>query len=82
MSASGLRTGAQTRVPVRARRRITFTLPAGAVGADLKGLRIHITTWDYDGGYRALAPQAGGHTLGGGTADGPKVMDAMTIQLP
>ena len=73
--------GAQLSVDA-ARRRITFTLPAGAVGADLKGLRIHITTWDYDGGYRALAPQAGGHTLGGGTAAGPKVMDAMTIHFP
>ena len=73
--------GAQLAVDA-ARRRITLTLPAGAVGADLSGLRIHITTWDYDGGYRSLAPQAGGHTLGGGPPDGPKVMDAMTITLP
>jgi len=72
--------GAQLAVDM-ARRRITLTLPAGAVGSDLSGLRIHVTTWDYDGGYRALAPQAGGHTLGGGAADGPKVMDAMTITL-
>ncbi len=73
--------GAQLAVDA-ARRRIILTLPAGALGTDLSGLRIHVTTWDYDGGYRALAPQAGGHTLGGGPADGPKVMDAMTLVLP
>jgi len=67
-----------------ARRTVTFTLPAGSLGPSeaLTGLRLHITTWDFDGGYRALGPQAGGHTVGGADPAGPKVMDAMTVVLP
>ncbi len=62
---------------------LTWTLPARAFGgADLTGTRIHITTWDYDGGFRALAPEAGATTFGGGPADGAKVMDALTVRLP
>ena len=66
---------------------VTFTLPAQALGGapgrtSLAGARLHVTTWDYDGGYRPLAPEATGNTFGGGSADGPKVMDAMTIVLP
>jgi hypothetical protein len=59
------------------RHTVTLTLPAAALGrpASLSGARLWVTTWDYDGGYRALAPEAGPFTLGGGTADGPKVMD-------
>lgn len=68
----------------RARRTITLTLPAGSLGPAeaLAGLRIHVTTWDQDGGYRPLGPQPGGHTVGGADPAGPKVMDAMTITLP
>ena len=44
-----------------AARTITFTIPASALGRPrtLQGARVHVTTWDYDGGYRALAPVAG-----------------------
>ena len=68
----------------RAQRRLRLSLPAEAIGrpASLSGARLYLTTWDYDGGYRALAPQAGGHTIGGGRTDGPKLMDAMLIELP
>lgn len=68
----------------RARRTVTLTLPAGSLGPveALAGLRIHVTTWDQDGGYRPLGPQPGGHTVGGADPAGPKVMDAMTITLP
>lgn len=68
----------------RARRTVTLTLPAGSLGPAeaLAGLRIHITTWDQDGGYRPLGPQPGGHTVGGADPAGPKVMDAMTVVLP
>ncbi|MFM7531507.1 MAG: alpha-amylase family glycosyl hydrolase, partial [Rubrivivax sp.] len=40
----------------RATHTVTFTLPAAALGAPstLAGARIYVTTWDYDGGYRAL----------------------------
>jgi carbohydrate-binding DOMON domain-containing protein len=68
----------------RRRRTVTLTLPAGSLGPAeaLAGLRIHVTTWDHDGGYRPLGPQPGGHTVGGADPAGPKVMDAMTITLP
>jgi glycosidase len=68
----------------RARQRVRFTLPAGALGkgAELAGLQLHISTWDYDGGYRALAAQPGGHTLGGGAPDAPKLMDQLLLTLP
>jgi hypothetical protein len=47
-------------------------------------VRILVTTWDYDGGYRALAPQAQGHVIGGGdAATDPRVMDeSAVIVLP
>lgn len=66
-----------------AARTITFTLPAAALGhpATLAGARLHVTTWDYDAGYRALAPEAGATTFGGAAADGPRVMDAATATL-
>jgi hypothetical protein len=39
---------------------VTFILPASALGnlRTLSGARVHVTTWDYDGGYRALAARA------------------------
>jgi glycosidase len=63
-------------------RTVTFTLPAGALGHPdtLAGARLHVTTWDYDDGYRALAPEAGPTTFGGG-ADGPRVMDTASLTL-
>lgn len=83
-SADGTVAATAARVDVdRERNTITWTLPARAMGgADLSGARIHITTWDYDGGFRPLAPEASGNTFGGGAATDPKVMDAMTIVLP
>ncbi len=60
---------------------VTFTLPARALGhpASLDGLAVYATTWDYDGGYRALGEAAGPHRFGGGAADGPKVMDDLWL---
>jgi hypothetical protein len=61
-------------------------VPAAAFGraTDLSGARVYVTTWDYDGGYRALAPEAGPHAFGGGDpARDPRVMDAVgPIDLP
>lgn len=64
-------------------RTLTFTFPASALGdaRTLAGARVHLTTWDYDGGYRALAPQAGAASFGGGAADAARVMDAATVTL-
>lgn len=59
-------------------RTVTFTLPASALGrrASLEGARLYLNTWDYDAGYRGLAPEASGFTFGGGdeTRD-PRIMD-------
>ncbi|MGH8075282.1 MAG: alpha-amylase family glycosyl hydrolase, partial [Lysobacter sp.] len=62
---------------------ITFTLPATALGNpdSLAGAKLHVTTWDYDSGYRTLAPEAGAATFGGGEPDDPRVMDAATVVL-
>ncbi|MGH8084591.1 MAG: alpha-amylase family glycosyl hydrolase [Lysobacter sp.] len=64
-------------------RTVTFTLSATALGNpdSLDGAKLHVTTWDYDSGYRELAPQAGAATFGGGAPDDPRVMDAATVVL-
>jgi glycosidase len=63
---------------------VTFTLPARSLGQPrtLSGTKIHVTTWDYDGGYRALTPAPGAHSFGGGDgARDPLVMDAGAVIL-
>jgi hypothetical protein len=72
--------GAQLSVDA-ASRRIRLLLPAAALGRlpSLAGARVHVTTWDFDAGYRALAPQGGAHAFGGAPADAAKVMDAATL---
>lgn len=62
-----------------ARDTITFTLPARALGDPdtLQGARLFVSTWDYDGGFRALAPRALPNAFGGGDgARDPLWMDA------
>ncbi len=63
---------------------VTFTLPATALGAlpTLAGARIYVTTWDHDGGYRALGAVAAPFAMGGAAAGEPKVMDDALITLP
>ena len=75
--------GASVRVD-HAARRLILTVPANALGdpQELAGTTVHVTTWDYDGGYRPLAPEGGGAQFGGG--DGrhePLWMDAATLRL-
>ncbi|MBK6469956.1 MAG: hypothetical protein IPF94_04220 [Betaproteobacteria bacterium] len=69
----------------RSARTVGFTLPAAALGRlpSLRGARLFVTTWDYDGGYRALGSVAGPHSMGGGATDGLRVMDhSGVITLP
>jgi hypothetical protein len=69
----------------KARKVVRFEFPAAALGhpADLSGLVVHATTWDWDGGWRAMTPEGGGHTMGGGDgASDPRWMDAMTLSAP
>ncbi len=63
---------------------VTFTFPANALGDPRHPTITHmyVSTWDYDGGYRPLAPQATGNTFGGGEAGEAKVMDDLVIRLP
>jgi glycosidase len=61
---------------------LTFTLPADALGRprSLKGAKLYVTTWDYDGGYRALQPEPTRYAISGG--DGrtdPLLMDDTPI---
>ena len=65
---------------------VTFTIPARALGnpPTLAGARLYVNTWDYDGGYRALGPQAQSASFGGGDgARDPLVLDdTAVIELP
>lgn len=83
-TADGRVAGSAARLDVdRTTNTVTWTLPARALGeGDLSGARIHVSTWDYDGGFRPLAPEAAGNTFGGGAADDPKVMDELLIRVP
>lgn len=63
---------------------ITFTVPAPSIGRpeSLDGAELHVTTWDYDGGYRGLGAEPHAHRFGGG--DGrldPLVMDSARVRL-
>jgi C-terminal binding-module, SLH-like, of glucodextranase len=67
---------------------VSLVLPASLLSVAgrlpvLSGAKIYVTTWDYDGGYRALALQGQPFAMGGGAADGAKVMDdSAVIVLP
>jgi C-terminal binding-module, SLH-like, of glucodextranase len=68
-----------------AQRRVVFTVPSEALGdpSGFSGARVVVTTWDWDGTWRPLAPEAGSFTVGGGVPDGPKVWSASpVIRLP
>ncbi len=62
----------------RPARTVSLTLPAASLGRlpSLDGARVYITTWDYDGGYRALAREPAPFVMGGGDPErDPLVMD-------
>ncbi|MBP7369952.1 MAG: hypothetical protein KA902_00780, partial [Arenimonas sp.] len=66
-------------------RTITWLLPGKAIGnlKSLSGLKFYLNTWDYDGGYRPLKPQADQHSYGGGKPSDAKIMDeTVVITLP
>lgn len=61
---------------------IRLLLPASSLGGlrSLSGARIWVTTWDYDSGYRAIAPEPGPFVFGGGDPrTAPRVMDASPV---
>lgn len=65
---------------------ISFILPAAALGGlkSLAGVKLYLNTWDYDGGYRRLTPEAQGYSIGGGDGNAdPLVMDdTPVVELP
>jgi glycosidase len=64
---------------------VSLLLPGSLLAGrdDASGVRVYVTTWDYDGGYRGLQAEAGSHTFGGGdAARDPLVMDEMVIVVP
>lgn len=67
------------------RNTVIFTLPAKSLGSlkDLSGMKLHVTTWDYDGGFRKLAADAQTSSYGGGDGNkDPLVMDEVSVELP
>jgi hypothetical protein len=61
---------------------IELRIPPAALGdvRSLSGLRIYVTTWDYDGGYRPLQSQPGPGAFGGGDGDSnPRVLDDIPV---
>lgn len=68
----------------RAARTLSLTLPAASLGRlkSLHGARLYVTTWDYDGGYRALAREPAPYVMGGGDpVRDPLVMDDTPVIL-
>ena len=70
----------------RASDTVTFILPARSLGQlkSLSGVKVYVTTWDYDGGYRELGLTAThGSMCCGDPATDPLVMDdTPVITLP
>jgi glycosidase len=67
-------------------RSISFTLSGAALGGidSLSGVKVYVSTWDFDGGMRPLTVAAGATSFGGGDgARDPLVMDdSGIITLP
>ncbi len=65
---------------------VSFILPAAALGnlPSLAGVKLYVTTWDYDSGYRGLSAAALPYGFGGGDPNAdPRVMDdTPVITLP
>ncbi len=66
-------------------RTVIFTIPSATLGhpLSLSGVRIYVTTWDYDGGWREVAREPGAFTMGlrgrGDPAKAARVMDASAV---
>ena len=65
----------------RATNTLSFVLKSAALGhpGTLSGAKIYVTTWDYDGGYRALGLDLNAGRVGGGQPTDPLVMDASAV---
>ena len=64
---------------------VNFTFPSSALGGlrSLSGIKVYVSTWDYDGGFRPLKLAAASSNFGGGDAMDPLIMDdTAVIALP
>ena len=65
---------------------VSFTFSSSALGGlqSLSGVKVYVSTWDYDGGFRPLAAMPENSTFGGGDgATDPLIMDdSAVITLP
>lgn len=64
---------------------IEFIVPGKAIGnpSSLSGIKLYLSTWDYDSNYRELKPKADQQSFGGGKSTGPKIMDdTIVMTLP
>ena len=65
---------------------MSFTLSSSSLGGvrSLSGIKVYVSTWDYDGGFRPLASTPGTSIFGGGEgATDPLIMnDSAVTTLP
>ena len=65
---------------------VSFILPSSSLGGigSLSGVKVYVSTWDYDGGFRPLAAEPGSSSFGGGDGSrDPLIMDdSAVITLP
>lgn len=70
----------------RARKTISFTFPAAALGSpsSLSGLKLYANAWDYDGRYRPLSPEPGGFAFSGGdgSVDPLLIDETIVVEVP
>ena len=59
------------------RHSIEFIVPGKAIGnpASLSGIKLYLSTWDYDSNYRELKLKSDQQSFGGGKSTDPKIMD-------
>ncbi len=76
-----LTTPAATITALPATNTVRFEWPAAAFDglADWTGAKLYLNTWDYDSGYRPIAPDPGPMTYGGGTNESPRIMDETAV---
>lgn len=65
---------------------VALSFPASAFRGvqSLDGATVYVTTWDFDGignSFRALDAMPAEWTYGGGTPNGARIQDAITLQL-
>ena len=84
-TAEGDATGLASEIAVdQEKREIHFVFPNQLFldVSDWTGLSVYVNTWDFDSGYRALAPMPASMIFGGGTETDPKIMDAALLVVP